>query len=351
MRRELLMVFEHFAKWSFGYIYVIIGIMSLLSFMTLRNDGQTIALSFQIQMGFAMYLAALFASYVVSYLILTVNRRSLLVVAQKDLEDREKASLTNIFFSKRLRIAGPFLVFLVFMISFVLILFGINLNGLFITYAGNLPLLTQGQLTTKPLAYFSIIGNVVMPNPLTAPIIRSVQALYYIISIALPVIHLILLAFLWFVPLSVNLQGSAFSGTEIISAWSSLEVFLVSFVVLLGQLPLVAQLVVGQACLGLTNLITLSGGQPLGPCFTVTSRLDVGTYVSLVGAFLYVVAANIILRIGAYVIRFRIKGGMETERRKVSPDDSIGSGTDYSTAQEESYESAQSSYNNRSKYR
>jgi len=268
-------------------------------------------------------------------------------VAQKDLEDKEKASLSNIFFSKRLRITGPLVVFLVFMVSFILILFGINLNGVIATYAGNLPVVvTMNTLTTRLTSLFNLPTNYVMPNPITVPVIRAVQALFYIIAIGFPVIHIIFLAALWVVPLSIFLQGLAFAGTEILAAWSSLEVFLISFVVLLPQLPVVTGLLTmnAQACNGLNGNIAGTAAATPAQCYTTTGKIDVGTILSLVGAFLYVIAANIILRIGDYVIRYRISGGIETERRKVAPEDSIGSEAEYGTPPEESYESAQSSY-------
>jgi len=296
-------------------------------------------------MGFPLYLAALFSSYLVTYLILTVHRRSLIEVAQKDLEDKEKVAISYIFFSKRLRVAGPLLVFLVFMISFILILFGINLNGLNTLPTGNLQAVA-GLKPVIPFSYFLLPINIVMPNINTAPIIRAVQALYYILSIGLPVIHLIFLAGLWFVPLTISAQGLVFSGTEVLSAWSSLDVFLVSFVVLLKSLPVVSMLVANTSCGALANIITGMGGNPAGPCYNVNSVVDVGTYVSLVGAFLYVLVANIIIRTAAYVIRYRVSGGIETERRKVAPEDSFGSESSYGTPPEESYESAMSnSYN------
>jgi len=348
VRRELLMIFEHFAKWSFGFIYVLLGIMGLLSYNFTRNDnGNMVTISFTIQTGFAMYLVALFTSYVVTYLILSVNRRALLMVAQKDLEDKEKASLSSIFFSKRLRITGPLVVFLVFMVSFILILFGINLNGVFATYTGNIPVVAgMNLLLNRQTSFFNLPTNYIMPNPITIPVIRALQALYYIIAIGLPVIHLIFLAALWVVPLSITLQGIAFAGTEILSAWSSLDVFLISFVVLIPQLPIVSQLITMgvQTCTGLNNNFPGTIAATAAQCFTTTGRIDVGTILSLVGAFLYVVAANIILRIGDFVLRYRVSGGIETERRKVAPDDSIGSEGEYGTPPEESYESAQSSY-------
>jgi len=289
---------------------------------------------------------ALFTSYVVTYLILSVNRRSLLVVAQKDLEDKAKASLSNIFFSKRLRILGPLIVFLVFMVAFVLILFGINFPGFNAQYTGNLATVaTAAALTVRQTTYFFLPTFYVLLNPITVPVIRAIQALYYIIAIGLPVIHLIFLAALWVVPLSISLQGVAFAGSEIFSAWSSLEVFLISFIALLAQLPVVSQLLAGLSCAGVNNAIAGTTAATPALCFTVFGQPAIGTYLSLVGALLYVIAANIILRIGDYVIRYRVSGGIETERRKVAPEDSIGSEAEYGTPPEESYESAQSSYN------
>jgi len=238
------------------------------------------------------------------------------------------------------------------MLSFILILFGINFPGIFMNYAGTLSLLAQGQLATRQLTFFGLSGFFVTPNLTVAPIIRALMALYYLIGIAFPVLHLIGLAFLWFVPLPVTLQGMAFSFTEVLSAWSSLEVLLVSLVILSNNLQVVANIITGpamNACVGLQNLVAAAGITPQAVCLGVATRIDPGTIVSMIGAFLYVIAANIILRIGTYVISYRIRGGIETERRKVAPDDSFGSDPDYGTPPEESYESAQSySFGNKS---
>jgi hypothetical protein len=315
--------------------------MALLSFSVLRNDATILTLSFTIQMGFPMYVVALFTSYAATYLVLILHRRSVLVIARKDLEDNEKVSISNIFF-KRFKVVGPVIIFIVFMLSFMLIIFGINFNGLFLAYSGTLPILAQGQLATRQLTFFGLTNTFVTLNPAEIPVIRALAALYYIIGIAFPVLHIFFLALLWFVPLPITLQGMAFSFTEVLSAWSALEVLLVSLVVLSNNIQIVANLVTGQACVGLQAVIAAMGAQAQALCLGVAPRVDPGAIVSLIGSFLYVIAANVILRIGTYVISYRIRGGIETERRKVAPDDSIGSDPDYGTPPEESYESAQS---------
>jgi len=228
------------------------------------------------------------------------------------------------------------------MLSFILILFGINFNGFTEAYAGTLTMIVQQNLTPRMYTLFGLTNTFVAPAPaaVTTPIIHAVMALYYIVGIALPVIHILFLAMVWFVPLPIASQGIAFAVTEIMAAWSSLEVFIISLLALVPSLNVVALLVTGNTCV---NLVGLLGGQaPQATCLTVTSTLNPGIFLSLVGAIFYVIAANIILRVGIYVIRFRVRGGIETERRKVAPDDSFGSDPEYGTPPEESYESAQS---------
>jgi len=320
----------------------------VFSFMV-TNNGLTLTLSFQIQSGFALYLVALFTSYLATYLILTVQRRTVLKIAPKDLEDTERISISGIFFEKRLVIIGPLLVFLVHLISFLLILFGINLTAIKIFFGGTLQqLLTQIQFI--PTSIFLLLNNVITPTPVILGITQAVRALFYIVVIAFPIIHILLLAFLWFVPLPITYQGTAFTITEIFSAWSSLDVFIISFEALITSLPVVAQLVAGQACAGLANFINFP---PQAQCLTTVSAVDAGISLTIIGSIVYVVAANVILRIATNVIQYRIRGGVETEKRKFQPDnDAIGSDGDYGTAPEESYESAQSysfgSKNNRS---
>jgi hypothetical protein len=347
IRREVLMIFEHFSKWSFGFIYVIVGLMAIFSFAVTNGNNQTITLSFQIQPGFAMYLVALFTSYIATYLVLVTHRRSVLVVARKDLEDNDKVSISNVLFARKRKIIGPLITFVVFIVSFALILFGINLNGFNVTYQGALPL----ALGTRPFTYFNFVNTVVTTTAAGAAIFRALQALYYILGIGFPIFHLILLALLWFVPFSVPLQGLVFSITEITSAWASLEVFLVAILTLLQSLPAVSAILVGPACVALNNIMAGVINPAQAVCLNAAAKVDVGLGLSLTGAFLYVLAANVVIRAGAWVLRYRIRGGIETERRKITPDDSLGSDPDYITPGEESYESAQSYSGSRSSRR
>jgi len=232
-------------------------------------------------------------------------------------------------------------IFFVFILSFILILPGLPLNGINLNYSGTLQLLTlnMNQLLPRQISILLFSNTFVAANPITAvPINRALMALFYIMGIGFPVLHLIFLALLWFVPLPVTVQGMIFSLTEIISAWSALEVLIISVLVLVNNIQVVANFVTGLACVALNN----NGVVPQAQCLAVTGKADVGMVLALVGALLYVIAANIILRVGAYVISFRIRGGVETERRKVAPDDSFGSDPEYGTPPEESYESAQS---------
>jgi hypothetical protein len=275
-------------------------------------------------------------------MVLTLQRRTVLKVAPKDLEDTEKISISNIFFEDRFTFFGPLLVFFVHLAALLLILFGINQIIAVVNYAGNLVTIAQKANAISP-TFFNLLNNIFSPNPAILGITNAVKALYYLLVIIFPILHLIMLAFLWFAPLPFTFQSTVFTITEIFSAWSTLEVFAISTSVLISQLTVVAGLVVGtagQACSSLANLNP--GAMPL-PCLTTAPAADAGLSLSIIGGVVYVLAANGILRIANRVIQFRIRGGVETERRRIVPnEDSIGSDRDYVSAPEESYESAQS---------
>merc|ERR1711865_880722 len=72
----------------------------------------------------------------------------------------------------------------------------------------------------------------------------------------IPLMHMLSLAVLWVTPLSLPNQHRLFVLTEILNAWSALEVFVVSVIVALLELPTFAQFIIGDMCDIPNDLIT-----------------------------------------------------------------------------------------------
>jgi hypothetical protein len=79
-------------------------------------------------------------------------------------------------------------------------------------------------------------------------IARMMQALLAFLAIGAPVLHLFLLAALWWLPLTLTEQKVLYAVQEAVGAWASLDVYLVALLSSLSQMPTFARYLVGDAC-------------------------------------------------------------------------------------------------------
>ena len=120
-----------------------------------------------------------------------------------------------------------------------MVLFGDFLNTLQFNFVGLTGLLLQdGSVVTYSFislgqSYPSSTGFADQAGP------QMIMAMYFIFGVIMPVALVILMAILWFVPLTLVRQQQLIVLTEIANAWSAIDVFTLSVLVCLLQLPLV----------------------------------------------------------------------------------------------------------------
>ncbi len=160
-----------------------------------------------------------------------------------------------------------------------------------------------GQLLGQPPTYYSLVSlaDSILPHdgpPDTGTAVLWVTFLLF--ALVLPLLYLVLILVLWVVPLTLYEQRKIHVVVEVIHAWSSIEVFVLSIVAALLELRQFAGFIVGDKCDTVNKLVAeyLSEALPAGDmlCFTVVTRLTTGTFV-LVGA------SVMIISVGQYVMR------------------------------------------------
>jgi len=85
---------------------------------------------------------------------------------------------------------------------------------------------------------------------------RLIQITFILFGMIIPLMHMASLVILWVTPMSLPSQQRFFVLTEILNAWSALEVFVVSVIVALLELPTFAQFIIGDMCDIPNDLIT-----------------------------------------------------------------------------------------------
>ena len=127
--------------------------------------------------------------------------------------------------------------------------------------------------------------------------IRSIQVTFFLFAFVLPILHLVTMAVLWIVPLSERAQESLFHMSEILNAWSSLDVFVVSVIAALLELRQFAAFIVGDKCNLINQLLRAYFSPALhgdDTCFDVRARLDHGCWTLFAGCVIYIFCAWVI---------------------------------------------------------
>ena len=123
---------------------------------------------------------------------------------------------------------------------------------------------------------------------------------FFIFTVAMPVIQVVLLLVLWLAPLTLREQKILYFTNEIVAAWNALDVFIVVLVATLLEIAKFAEFLIGDSCDEINNIM-VDTVQPLGylnniegKCFSVKSKLVYGCWVlfsaSLASNLAYAVA-------------------------------------------------------------
>lgn len=148
------------------------------------------------------------------------------------------------------------------------------------------------------------------PNGFVA---RMVQTVFLLVTLILPLLHLIILFVLWVTPMSRRIQRYIFTCSEILHAWNSLEVnqlwlccsltvkvFVVSVIASLLELGQFAQFLVSGKCDGINVILKKYFDEALDgddTCFDVISTLDSGCWLLFASSVIYLFTSVVVMRI------------------------------------------------------
>ncbi|KAL6069451.1 Transmembrane protein [Balamuthia mandrillaris] len=106
---------------------------------------------------------------------------------------------------------------------------------------------------------------------------------------------------LWLLPLRPIFQRLLFLVSEVLNAWSSLEVFIVSIVAALLQIDQFAEFIVGDKCEAIDDIVeqylkNFLHGEP-ATCFSVVATLQWGCWLLFIACLVYQLAAFLVMRL------------------------------------------------------
>ncbi len=208
-------------------------------------------------------------------------------------------SESKFFGDKLFRIIITFLLF----ITLALVIFGsyiisfsFNFHGL-AGYALNLLKIEDHREYSVLDLGFSVPKSYENPN---SKAIRFTQVIYFLTIFVLPILHLIITIILWLVPFSRKVQSIIYSISEILNAWSCLDVFVLAIIAAVLEIAQFAHFIVGDKCDFINPFIkkyfseTLDGHDT---CFEVEAYLQSGCWVLFISAITYFIASFFVMKV------------------------------------------------------
>ena len=305
-RETLLRVLDALGKWSLIDSFVMVLMLVAFRFhIPVPNDPTT---SFDVyvgaHIGMMFFALATMLSLVLSHICLYLHR---FVTAEHKvlalpLEEKEALRCHRFRLSNRLArftCLGQAVLPIFIVVALGSLLAGAIIPSFQFVFKGAaalaLRLLNQKSSTDYSLINLGMLMPSSSENP-DDPLIRFLQATFFIFALAMPVANLLSLVVLWLTPLTLRAQHRLFVMVEVFNAWSGLDVFVLAIIGSLLELQRFAQFIVGDHCDGINAILkhfdkVLDGDDV---CFDVVSSLLNGCWV-LFSAALITISCSVIV--------------------------------------------------------
>ncbi|KAH0792051.1 hypothetical protein GPJ56_004060 [Histomonas meleagridis] len=318
-RESFLKLLDALGKWSLLDSYVMI--LMLVAFnMKLKipeveddiNGDFTIFLWVYPAYGFVTLMIGTLFSLLLSHIILAIDRY--VDDSMEDIDtDEEKVTLFKLCKSGFLRWFTTIMLFGVF--------FAIIAGIYFKSFSFNFVGLLGWAMSLIPIANYNeySVLNLAIDLPEAAEYpnsfgLRFTQVLYLIVTIVMPMIHILTMIILWLTPLKRKIQKGLYKTCEVMYAWSCLDVFVIAVLAAVLEISQFAQFMVGDKCDMIDPIVQQYFSQEEyvkghETCFQVITVLLKGAYI-MVGAAVMHDLTTIVVNI---VARRSLEGKKEDE--------------------------------------
>ena len=284
------------------------------------------------RVGFVLFVLATMLSLVLGHVILAIHRANeealadaaaaaasnasvgrdgnvnadVVTYSGEDMENealaRTKIALRSVAFkgSKEDTFMQVFIAVLL-VVSVALVCYGISIQSLAYDVRGLVGWLFELMHIERRTEYSlvdmgaHVLSSSANPSSFTAILI---VVIFFATAVVFPLVHLVVLIFLWLAPLTLKAQRRIFVLMEVLNAWSALDVYVVSCLAALLQLRQFALWIVGDSCDFINPFIKkylgdVVPGDPV--CFDLVAKLDSGSWVLLAACIIYDAASIIVM--------------------------------------------------------
>eukprot|EP00301_Raphidiophrys_heterophryoidea_P001274 c10620_g1_i1.p1 GENE.c10620_g1_i1~~c10620_g1_i1.p1 ORF type:complete len:1568 (-),score=387.24 c10620_g1_i1:170-4435(-) len=333
-RDRLLMWLDVLGKWSLIDAYVLVLFIVAFRFHIANPEllipGEIASVDVFVEPGFGIhgFLMAAVLQLILTHIIIHFHREAEgkhqhmreitggTADAVRSHQFRMGASLRR---RVQCTVLGQSLVTLLLVASVALVVFGSIIVSFSFEFAGAAAVVLElvNSPTSSGYSVLSLAKNVSIaslhPNDVG---VRFLQVMYTIFVFAIPIAHLTTILVLWVWPLTVSVQRVFFIAAEVLNAWASLEVFVVSIIASILEISQFANFIVGDKC-DQVNVLLKEVSEILPGlydpsnemvCFDVHTKLDNGCWVLFGASLGAIVIGQLVTRSCQHALNDRIKG-------------------------------------------
>lgn len=301
-RDRILRVLFELGKWSlidsYFMILTVVGFHFVIDFPIVHevtvNNQNILYIWVYPAYGFITLIIATIYSLALSHLICYINRK---VSNPYDNITSENEGKSSVF--KQQNLASKILLVIFLPFAFVLFLAGISVVSFSFEFDGltGWALDILNLVNKKGYTVLEMIPKFPQSCEDSNSVrTRIIQVIYVITAVIAPILHIIALAVMLFVPMTKKQLFSMYNTCEVLYSWSCLDVFTVSIFISVVQIALLTDFMVGDNC-DLINVVLkkffphdkyIDGHYK---CFEIHSILENGTFLLIAAAIINTVAA------------------------------------------------------------
>eukprot|EP00941_MAST-03F_sp_MAST-3F-sp1_P005366 g5366.t1 len=279
--------------------------------------------------GFYAFLIGALMSLVLGHVLTISNEYAenplVLVAEKKSGTIRESVRNHRFIFDHGLVVryskVGQALVAFILLSSIILCTLGVWINTFYFTFEGAAGLVLPPDKVKTQYSFVSLASSIAgavigaggPESPLTTAFgLYFIAVVFVLFVIALPICHLMLLLYCWIFEHTLRTQRKLFIAVEVLHAWASLEVMVLSVVSAVAQLSQFVGFIIGHKCDLIDDILADFFGdlvpkdQPK-TCFDVSSRFGAGAWILLAGALASMFVGQIITRTFELALNERTK--------------------------------------------
>jgi hypothetical protein len=221
----------------------------------------------------------------------------------------------------RVTVWGRTLFTLILVVSFGLMIAGMTVNSFSFRFGG----LVGFALSAQPMpngadTNYSVLSlGIEIPNVSPDPTslgTNMILVLYFMFGIIVPLLHCIMLVVIWFKKLTLAAQKRMLVATEILNAWSGVDVLVLALMAAIIEIKSFVQFMIGDKCDTVNVILARYLNKPLkgdDNCFTVEAELQSGCWLLFGAIIFYWIVSGVAMGAARRVVHSREGTGDESE--------------------------------------